>query len=184
MNKLISVSGYISSGKDSAANFLVKNYKFVKMSFADSVKDSLSVIFGWDRDLLQGITPESREWRETVDTWWAERLNIPHFSPRYAMQYYATEIMRNSFNDQIWVYSLEKKIQTSNSNIVISDCRFKNELEFIKRNNGICIRIFRGKDPDIIHQSELESVNFEYDYYVNNNGDMCDLYAQIRSIIR
>ena len=55
MPSIISISGERGSGKDTIASILVDEYGFQKLAFADSVKDSLSVIFGWDRIMLEGI---------------------------------------------------------------------------------------------------------------------------------
>ena len=83
---ILCISGLIKSGKDTAATYLVENHNFVKLSFASAIKDMLSVIFSWDRNMLDGITEESRLWRDQVDTWWAKKLNIPNFTPRFAIK--------------------------------------------------------------------------------------------------
>ena len=53
---LIGLVGLIGSGKDTVAERLVMNHNFRKDSFARSLKDAVSVIFGWDRQLLEGVT--------------------------------------------------------------------------------------------------------------------------------
>ena len=60
--------------------------------------------------MLEGSTHESRQWREKVDTWWAEKLNRPGFTPRIALQLVGTDLWRNQFNDGIWLLSFEKKL--------------------------------------------------------------------------
>jgi hypothetical protein len=47
------------------------------------LKDAVAHVFGWDRTMLEGRTKEAREWREQVDPWWAERLNMPNLTPRW-----------------------------------------------------------------------------------------------------
>jgi cytidylate kinase len=71
---LISITGFIGSGKDTVANYLTTNHGFKKESWAGSLKDAVSNVFGWDRELLEGTTKYSREWREEIDPWWSERL--------------------------------------------------------------------------------------------------------------
>ena len=124
---IIGLSGFIGSGKDTVADYICRTYNFSRESFADSLKDALSLVFNWDRNLLEGKTEESRRWRETVDPWWATRLNIENFTPRYALQYIGTNVFRDHFHDEIWVSSLEKKIIDANKSVVISDVRFINE---------------------------------------------------------
>ena len=53
---IIGLVGFISSGKGTCADYLVREHGFVKESFANSVKDAVSVVFGWDRQLLEGDT--------------------------------------------------------------------------------------------------------------------------------
>ena len=71
---IIGVVGLIGAGKDTMADYLVNIHQFRRESFANTLKDAVSAVFGWDRDLLEGRTRHSREWREQVDAWWADRL--------------------------------------------------------------------------------------------------------------
>ena len=87
---IVAICGFIGSGKNTAADYLVSDCKFVRASFASSLKDAVSSVFGWDRELLEGITEESRLWRENVDIWWSERLNIPNLTPRWVLQHWGT----------------------------------------------------------------------------------------------
>ena len=44
-----------------------------------------------------------------------------------------TDLFRNHFNTNIWILALEKKLETlKNANVVITDCRFENEYNFLK----------------------------------------------------
>ena len=83
MARIISISGLIGSGKDTIAEYLINNHGFKKDSFAATLKDAVAAMFGWDRAMLEGATPETRALREQVDQWWANRLGIPHLTPRW-----------------------------------------------------------------------------------------------------
>ncbi len=208
---LISLTGFISCGKDTVANYFQNQYNFKKMSFASALKDVLCNIFNWDRNKIEGLTIEDREWRNTIDTWWAERLNIPNLTPRFAMQYIGTDIFRDKFHNDIWIANVENKIQNSNENIVITDCRFPNELTMIRRNNGIPIRIKRGPLPTWygdalamnlsqyhadkeskkqklnklnIHESETAWIGSRFDQILLNNGSINELYSQIDKFMK
>jgi hypothetical protein len=196
--KLIGICGFIGSGKDTAAQYLIDNHNFTKLSFASALKDVVAAVFGWDRVLLEGASPESRAWRERVDTWWAARLNMPHLTPRWVLQYWGTEVCRTGFHQDIWVAALENQIRLIDSDIVITDCRFKNELDLIKKLGGSTVRIERGTKPDWyenarlfnifndtanlhilhkhnVHASEYSSVGYEYDHFIANNGTLDEL---------
>ncbi len=72
---LIGIVGLISSGKDTVAERLVQEHNFKKDSFAKSLKDAVSSMFNWDREMLEGKTAESREWRERPDAFWSKKFN-------------------------------------------------------------------------------------------------------------
>ena len=207
---LISITGFIGSGKDTVANYLTTNHGFKKESWAGSLKDAVSSIFGWDRELLEGTTKYSREWREQVDPWWSERLQIHNLSPRWILQQWGTEVCRQHFHNHIWIASVENKLLNSKDDIVLTDTRFPNELEAIKKLGGITIRISRGPKPiwydDAIavnagprhmtwalsmdrlgrlniHPSEYSSVGLKYDYEIDNDGTIDDLHSKIKAIL-
>ena len=112
-DKIIAIAGFIGSGKDTAAEYLINNHNFTKLSFAGALKDCVSVVFGWDRVLLEGETLESRQWREQIDPWWAKRLDMPNLTPRWVLQYWGTEVCRISFHKDIWVAALENKLNNA-----------------------------------------------------------------------
>jgi len=204
---IVGITGLIGSGKDTIADYLVTFKGFRRMSFAEPLKDAMSAVFGWDRELLEGRTVYSRQWREKVDPWWAERLQIPHLTPRWVLQQWGTEVGRRAFHDDIWIASVENKLRNIKDNIVLSDARFPNELKAVKRANGITIRVKRGDNPpwydaaynlslnkdDVyalkvleshgVHASEYSSVGLDHDFYIQNDGTVDELHTQINSII-
>ena len=207
---ILGVTGLIGSGKDTVADYLCTFHGFKRVSFAASLKDAVSAVFGWDRELLEGSTKSSREWREQKDVWWSERLNM-EITPRWVLQYWGTEVLRNNFHKDIWVASVENKLRQSKDNIVITDCRFVNEVNAIKNAGGATMRVVRGKQPEWydaavsynkgevgnmtwsiskakldklrVHASEYSSVGLDYDHYVDNNGTIDELHTIIKSII-
>lgn len=151
MGKIIGVCGVISSGKGTLSSYLVDQYDFVEVSFASAVKDVLSVMFGWDRTLLDGSTKESRNWRNIKDEYWS--LKFGHdVTPRWAMQNVGTDLVRNHFHVDFWVLIVEKFIYTHpNKNIVISDCRFHNEIDMITEVGGTIIEVQPAVLPEWYH---------------------------------
>jgi len=202
---IIGICGFIGSGKDTVADYLVNFHEFRRESFASTLKDAVSAVFGWDRTLLEGRTKEAREWREQVDPWWAERLAMPTLTPRWVLQYWGTEVCRKAFHDDIWIASLENKLRNSKDNVVISDCRFPNEISSIRNAGGTIVWVQRGALPDWydiavaanqghnyavqdlkmrkIHASETAWVGTEFDVVVDNNSSIDDLYNQAKLIV-
>lgn len=202
---IIGICGFIGSGKDTIADYLVNFHGFRRESFANTLKDAVSAVFGWDRVLLEGRTKEAREWREQVDPWWAHRLNMPTLTPRWILQYWGTEVCRRGFHDDVWIASLENKLRTSNDNVVISDCRFPNEIASIKRAGGQIAWVQRGELPDWygiaflansgdavnqeklkalkIHASETAWVGTDFDHIIDNGGSISQLYDQVKNLV-
>ena len=147
MKKVIGICGLIGHGKDTAAGFLIEE-GFARVSFAGVLKDACANIFRWDRILLEGNTPESRVFRETTDEWWSKRLSIPNFTPRLALQQVGTDVMRRTFHPDIWVAACERQIAMTDKNVVISDCRFFNELNVIKVLGGKTAAVWRHDTPE------------------------------------
>ena len=189
---IIGLCGAQSSGKDTVANILISEYGFVKLTFASTLKDVVAILFSWPRDLLEGLTEESRIWRENVDDFWSEKLSIPNFTPRKALQMIGTDLFRIHFNNDIWISIVENKISTilknnPNTNIVISDCRFTNEFSLIKQfPDSHIIMILREKNKSInklYHSSETEWVNYNFDAILQNDNSIDDLKPNIKSLL-
>lgn len=138
---IVAINGCIGSGKDTFSEEFIRD-GFKRMSFAETLKDAVSVIFCWDREILEGSTEESRILRETPDEYWSKKLGFD-VTPRWVLQNFGTQVMRNNFDDNIWVYSLENKMRSIEGNIIITDCRFPNEINMLRENNGKIIEVQR-----------------------------------------
>lgn len=205
---IIGLVGFIGSGKDTVASKFI-SYGCTKDSFAAPLKDTCAAIFGWPRELLEGDTVESREFRETPDMFWTRKLGIDNFTPRLALQLVGTDVLRNHFSKDIWLNSLEYRIRTRRDTgdcVIISDVRFKNELELIKDLNGTVIWVQRGELPlwyddavkanegnaisrkimqtrwRDVHESEWNWVGTPVDFVINNNGTLEELDIVVSNI--
>jgi hypothetical protein len=198
---IIGVVGLIGSGKDTIADYLQNIHQFRRESFANTLKDAVAAVFGWDRELLEGRTRESREWREKVDPWWANRLNMPNLTPRWVLQHWGTEVVRRGFHNDTWIASLENKLRKTTDDVVISDCRFPNEITAIKQAGGIVIQVTRGPKPTwfemaqranagseidklslerlAVHASETAWIGTQFDAVIDNNASLDQLYSQL-----
>jgi hypothetical protein len=103
---------------------------------------------------------------------------------------------------------LENKLRKTTDDVVISDCRFSNEIAAIRRAGGVVIRVKRGNEPgwysiaqaanahtypnassDIlkelgIHASETAWIGTEFDAVVDNDSTMDHLYAQVNDLVQ
>lgn len=206
---IIGIVGFIGSGKDTVANMLLQEENCVKDSFAAPLKDLCASVFGWPRHLLEGDTVESRDFRDMPDVFWSRKTGIDHFTPRLALQLVGTDVMRDHFHKDIWLNSLEYRLRTQSSKkqcVIISDARFKNELDLIKQMGGAIVQVRRGDPPEWydvavranegnavdrrimqtryrdVHQSEWDWVGYDVDFIVYNNSSMEYLEQEIRGI--
>ncbi len=144
---IVGICGLIGSGKDTIAEHLIQNHKFVKISFADKLKDAVATMFDWPRDMLDGKTEQSRFWREQVDQFWTAETGR-EITPRLVLQEFGTECMREGFFDGIWVSLVKHKlINNPETNWVIPDVRFPNEAKMLYQIGGEVWRVKRGPDP-------------------------------------
>jgi len=170
---IIGLNGLIGSGKDTVTDYVIKTYQLEQMSFGKYVKDCLAVMFGWDREMLEGKTKESRIWRDSVDVFWSSKLNL-RFTPRLAMQLYGTELVRKHLNNDFWINRFELDYEKrENKNIIVSDCRFINEIEKIRELGGTIIEIQPKELPEWYETAKNQNLG------MYNEDVMKKLYPQI-----
>lgn len=175
---IIGLTGTKCSGKDTFADYLVEKYDFVKVSFADNLKNILKKMFNWTDKHF------NRENKEIECKEWG-------ISPREAMQLMGTEVLREQFNmlyttiDNVkYTYHikyLHNIISKINKNIVISDVRFQDEITYIHNNDGLVFKINRKTNIFDKHKSENQKLK-KIDHYFNNNGSLKEYYNDIDSI--
>jgi hypothetical protein len=199
---MIGLIGLIGSGKGTVGDILRDEHGYLQDSFARPLKDAVSVIFGWDRQMLEGVTKDSREWREVADPFWSNKFGYA-FTPRLALQLMGTEAGRDVFHESIWVTSLLHRHQ-GNEDVVVTDVRFRNEIAAIRDMGGMIVRVRRGPDPAwfptaqsaiagdpeslrimagmSIHTSEWDWVGSTIDHTIYNDGTLADLRRNVQSL--
>lgn len=202
---IVGLVGFIGAGKGTVADLLVEQHDFVKESFANSVKDACATIFGWDRAMLEGDTPESRTWREQKDEYWSRKLG-KEFSPRLALQLMGTEAGRDVFHPDLWVHTAMRRCELADWNdYVIADVRFPNEIKAIHDAGGIVVRVKRGDEPEWynvalkdnkkpnyhgmaqqypdVHFSEWAWIGSDIDYTIANDDDLNKLKEKVDLLV-
>lgn len=151
---IIGLTGKKGSGKSTVAGMLCEKYDYRIMSFATPIKDMLMAM-GLTEDEIYNVDLKEK----TI-----ERFGK---SPREMLQLLGTEFGRNLIADDVWVRTLEAKIESADR-IVIDDVRFVNEAEMIRSKGGKIIRVTRmGQELGMVdtHVSEagipLEFIDHE-----------------------
>ena len=162
----IAFGGRMGSGKDTAADYLCRNYTGAKHSFAAPLYDIMYYAqkkcgfeLKKDRKLLQFI---GTDWGRSIDP-------------------------------NVWVKTALRTTPAT-GNVFLSDIRFYNELYALKSNGWKCIKLTR-EDPDLlrregtgnrnhISETSLDKVcETEWDFVIINNGTKEDLYMELDKIM-
>lgn len=217
---VIGIAGSIGSGKSTVQAVLAREFGFVPLNFAAGVKDAVSALFGWDREALEGATPESREWREQPDAFWTAALVGPgrgdteaapfglplaapagpvnstigraapggQITPRFALQYFGTEVVRAHLARDFWIIAAKRRAQEaleSGRGVVFGDARFENEAVAAREMGGEVWRVTRGtREIDTVaggqkHTSEQPLASGLVDWEIANDGSIEELRAKI-----
>jgi hypothetical protein len=173
--KIIAFSGRKQSGKTICSEFLKglllsNGYPDVEIyNFADPLKEDICMnMFGLSYVQCYG---EDHNKNELVDAYWEDK----QLTARDLMQLIGTDLFRK-LNNNVWVNALINKIKKSKLQVVIvSDCRFPNEVEAIKNNGGIVFRLNRNPHKsEHISESILDACRYDWNNFnaIINNEHM------------
>ncbi len=171
--KLIGLTGFKTSGKDTVADYMVSAFGFVKIEHAEPIRRALAAMFSVDISVF--LNPETKE------------LPLPELkgrTPRFLQQTLGTEWGREIVDEDIWAWLADRAIERHNASgarqIVLSDVRFQNEAEVIKQRGG---QIWRVERPGIVrvdaHPSEKGLPPEFIDLVVENDGTKAMLYTKV-----
>lgn len=176
--RLIGMSGMARSGKDTVGTHLVEHFNFKQYALADPLKRACAEMFGLPLiDFYEGD-------REKINEFWG-------FSPREMAQLMGTECGRQVFRDDIWIKRAEMEYETMSAfvhaGMVVTDCRFENEVQWIKDTGGTIIHVQRPGADGVVgvgnHLSEAGYPDELKDHIVVNDGTLEDLYEKINDIM-
>lgn len=184
---LVGLCGYAQAGKDTVASYLVENHGWTRVAFADALRDVLYALnprlpqlacdYGMDSKgiyRIQGIV-DNYGWD------WA-KTNIKEI--RELLQRLGTEAGRSIINENIWVRLGEEKLEGAGGPVVITDCRFPNEVALVRRRGGKLIWIDRpGNGPANEHASEHSVNPDDCDWRIYNRGTIADLHNHVQGLL-
>jgi hypothetical protein len=192
---IIGLCGLKGSGKDTVADMLVQNDNYIKVAFADFIKNALKELFDWD-----DLSFEQNK-KEEIDPYWG-------VTPRKMCQELGTEFLRVHCKDMIstkfllpnnieyegsfHIKRLNKEIckyiaHNKNINIIFSDIRFQDELDYVKSLGGVIVKINRGNSnknefSDHISEKNIDSLQ-NIDYKIDNDSTIPDLVKKVNLIV-
>lgn len=178
---IIGFCGKKRSGKDTAAEAVLAypEYGFKRLAFADPMRKIVQELFNFREEQMNGTDAQ----KEAGDSRYI-RPDGKHLSARYAMQKLGTEFGRACCPD-IWVRKTLAKAQWYH-NVVITDVRFRNEIEAIHESGGRVIRINRAGAPRDDHPSETEMDSFPDSMFaavLNNDGTVAQFRQDVLTAV-
>ena len=183
----IGFTGRMKAGKDTSANFLKEEFlrsdepsiqAFTQLAFADSLKQICMEHLG-----LTHHQCYDQDGKEEYNKFWG-------MTNREILQRIGTEAMRNGFHKDVWAKITELRIKDAikrNAFFIITDVRFPNEAETIRRNGGVVVRIIRPNIESngiVGHASEQDLPGRLIDGTVYNDGSLDDLHKKIKKLIK
>lgn len=174
---IIGIIGQKGTGKDTVADYIVKNNNFKKISYAEPLKKICKELF----DLTDEQLNDQHE-KERIDSRW-------QMSPRVILQKIGTDLFRKHYDEDFWVNILIQKIKNKEENFIITDIRHQNELDALSSNfeNILILRLFRQNEKIDNHSTEKNVYDIDTSnvFYVdiNNNRTKSILYESVSQIM-
>jgi hypothetical protein len=185
--KLIGVTGFARSGKDTVASYLVRTKGFTKIAFADPMREFLYAV-----NPLVGARVNGTEvvqiirLREIIYRYGWDGYKQTEYGTeiRELLQRLGTEAGRAVLGDSVWMDEIQKRIDRAKGDVVISDVRFVDECDFIRQQAGVVIRVNRPRVTSVNgHVSDQRLPDATVDFEVENSGSIEDLQAKIKDIV-
>ncbi len=181
MSKEITVIAFMGkklSGKTTAGKYLVEKHDYVRVRFAQTLKDMLYE-FGLSHEELDGSLKE------------VPCVKLGGKTPVQAMQTLGTEWGRELMYPNIWVDALNREIEFHMSmglkRFVIDDLRFVSEKEYLdglrEKYNVRIVRIERDGTDSGSHKSETEMDKIEVEYHINNGFLLEDFHRAVDEMV-
>ena len=196
---ILGIGGKLESGKDTLADYLVDNYGYKKMAFADNLKQICMKVFGLTHDQCYTTEGKFKKFQEPMVLFnddvaeiiiWLRNTNNLNItdeiilkmnsfvgkefdSPRTVLQFVGTEIMRDCVDPDIHAKTVFNQIEREGlKNVIIADARFANERKIIKERGGklVLIDCVQTRDQESTHRSET-GLGQPSDYHVTIVND-------------
>jgi len=206
---LIGISGHMGVGKDVVGQMIqaeARGYWEIK-KYAKKLKQITCILTGCS---MQDLESEDFKNSHLSPEWKGGHCTFSHSTYRDILQKLGTEVMRDSLHKNVWVNAMyadytpiglhnkdyvgpmsirETKSDSIYPNWVITDMRFPNELEAVKQRGGITIRVNRDNGTRAIsminsHASETALDDADFDYVIENDGDLSELKASVFEFLR
>lgn len=158
------------SGKDTAVDYMIRTYGGTRVSFATPLYD----ILAYAQSRCGFSQAKDRQFLQYIGTDWARKQD-PDVWVRLALESIRKITWDNEF------FGLSAK------HIYVSDLRFTNEFNALKKDGFICVKVVRNVDrgdiPEHPSETELDSIpDKDWDIILYNNSSIDDYYQALSLI--
>lgn len=185
--QIVGLSGYARSGKDEAAKVLVEEFGFVRVAFADKLRE---VLYALNPTVLHDINTRRKDFekpykylQDVIDEYGWDGYKETVWGPeiRRLLQRLGTEAGRQTLWDSIWVDATFAGL-AEDAKVVVTDCRFENEAQAVKERGGQMWRVNRtGVGPANNHPSETSLDDWNFDWIIKNDTTLEEYHETIRT---
>jgi hypothetical protein len=178
--EMIGLSGWARNGKDTVAEHLIANYGYEQVSFAAPMKEAL---YRLNPKITINDVPNLPV-KLGVDLYGWDELKTHGPEIRGLLQRFGTEVGREMFGEDFWVDAAINSIPDG-SKVVVSDVRYPNEAEAVKKLGGQVWRVVRpGYGAANDHASEHALNDYNFDEVLENSGSVQALYELVDSKLK
>lgn len=205
--RIICLSGFKGSGKDTAANYLDSKYDYTRYAFADILKDEAAKAYDvprqWFDDSALKEHPLPKYPVNSCDAFTLQlhailkdefkflgddNASTLYWTPRALA--ILTGSIKRSVNPNYWVDKvcqvIKEEIAFGNHMFSISDFRYKSEAHRLKQKFGskvIFVRISRFDSVDSTDASENDLNDYAFDYVIENRGTLEEFYVKLDNMM-
>lgn len=163
---IIGLAGVAGSGKDTVADYLVRQHGYTKIAFADPLRAMTAALLPY-----LGIQGDTTHLLQHDRAFKEADLPLIHRSPRHLLQTLGTEWGRNLVRPDMWLRIAEHRVMLTSGPVVITDVRFANEATLVRRMGGRMWCLSRcGAGIPGNHSSEMPLPAVMLDRAITNNG--------------
>lgn len=185
--QLIGLHGKKQVGKDTIAEYLVDQYFYERIAFADVLKEAVANLFNISREMVDELKLE-----DSIGCKGHVVLQIDGFieydySWREFLQRFGTEMGRNTFGQHFWLDAWHDRYEAARQrkqNVVVTDVRFENEARRILSEGGYVIEVTRPTSTNEDEHASEQRISEELiDGWIDNNGTIEQLYADVDQLM-
>lgn len=164
---IIGLVGYARSGKDTIAAMLPGD-RWCRLAFADALKTEVLRMLEKTRDLNWLGMEHNKEKLRPFLVFWGE--------------------FRRQLDRDYWIKIVQNRRMSygDSADFIVTDVRYLNEAEYVKRQGGIVVWVERGREPaNETERDTIEEIRKAglIDREIDNRGDLMNTARQLLEII-